>query len=320
MNNSVSDQNIVEKIQMLAKKFDATGQDLSSYLEGLMYSDYLKYWDYIQLDTLLTLQKPKTDFPDEIIFITYHQITELYFKLILWEIHQLTAKRALNEEFFLQRLQRINRYFDQLIHSFSIMVDGMEQDQFLKFRMALLPSSGFQSVQYRLIEISSTDLVHLADENLRPAIAVEEKLEDIFEKIYWKKGATELATGRKTLSLVQFEEKYTTLMVDFAREYESINLRQLFLRLEMPHKAAEIKEAMRSFDLKANVFWPLTHFKSAVRYLQREPEVIAATGGTNWQKYLPPRFRRVMFFPELWTVEEKLEWGKPWVVKEVFNQ
>jgi tryptophan 2,3-dioxygenase len=47
---------------------------------------------------------------------------------------------------------------------------------------------------------------------------------------------------------------------------------------------------------------------------------IAATGGTNWQKYLPPRFQKVIFFPDLWTQQEQEEWGKGWVVKEIFGE
>jgi tryptophan 2,3-dioxygenase len=54
----------------------------------------------------------------------------------------------------------------------------------------------------------------------------------------------------------------------------------------------------------------LAHLKSAGHYLQRNPEDIKATGGTNWQKYLPPRFQKIIFFPELWTEQEKEEWGK----------
>ena len=37
----------------------------------------------------------------------------------------------------------------------------------------------------------------------------------------------------------------------------------------------------------------------------------ASTGGTNWQKYLPPRFQQIIYFPELWSEEEKQNWGKP---------
>ena len=55
------------------------------------------------------------------------------------------------------------------------------------------------------------------------------------------------------------------------------------------------------------------HYKSAVRYLHKNPEDIAATGGTNWQKYLPPRFQKRVFYPELWSETEINEWGKSWV-------
>jgi tryptophan 2,3-dioxygenase len=69
---------------------------------------------------------------------------------------------------------------------------------------------------------------------------------------------------------------------------------------------------MRQLDLMINVKWPLMHFKTAVRYLKQDiPEAIAATGGTNWEKYLPPRFQRRIFFPELWKEEELEGWGKP---------
>jgi tryptophan 2,3-dioxygenase len=65
----------------------------------------------------------------------------------------------------------------------------------------------------------------------------------------------------------------------------------------------------------ANVFWRLSHLKSAGRYLHRNPEDIKATGGTNWQKYLPPNFQKIMFFPDLWSAAEKEEWGKAAVEK-----
>src|SRR4030095_12015151 len=80
---------IEQKIKLLEEKYAQMGQDLDSYLDGLLLSNYLTYWDYTQVETLLTLQNPKTDFPDELIFIIYHQITELYFKLALHELDQI---------------------------------------------------------------------------------------------------------------------------------------------------------------------------------------------------------------------------------------
>ncbi|MEM6297894.1 MAG: tryptophan 2,3-dioxygenase family protein, partial [Bacteroidota bacterium] len=124
-------------IKKLSAKYETMGQDLNSYLDGLLYANYLTYWDYIHLDTLLSLQNPKTDFPDEEIFITYHQITELYFKLIQHELKQLAAQKTeLSGAFFLKRVQRINRYFKHLVQSFDVMVEGMDREQFLKFRMS----------------------------------------------------------------------------------------------------------------------------------------------------------------------------------------
>ena len=66
---------IIEKIKLLDEKYAAMGQDLNSYLEGLLHADFLTYWNYIHLDTLLSLQSPLTQIPDEEIFIMYHQIT-----------------------------------------------------------------------------------------------------------------------------------------------------------------------------------------------------------------------------------------------------
>jgi tryptophan 2,3-dioxygenase len=79
--------------------------------------------------------------------------------------------------------------------------------------------------------------------------------------------------------------------------------------------SADAIARMREFDQLANVLWPLAHLKSAGHYLHRDPEDIKATGGTNWQKYLPPRFQKIIFFPELWSAEEKAEWGKAAILK-----
>lgn len=309
MQEQKPDQRILEQISKLEQKYEVMGQDLASYLDGLLYSDYLTYWDYIHLDTLLSLQNPKTSFPDERIFITYHQITELYFRLILWEIEQMTENEAIDAAFFKARLQRVIRYFKHLVDSFDIMVDGMEPQQFLKFRMALLPSSGFQTAQYRLIEISSCDLINIVDKDSRESMQ-HKPVDDLLEHLYWKKGATELATGKKTLTLRQFEQKYMETFRTYAKKYKALNLWQIFKqKFADTAEAPAIKALMREYDYQANIAWRLSHFKSAVKYLQKDPEDIKATGGTNWQKYLPPRFQFVMFYPELWTKEEKQNWG-----------
>jgi tryptophan 2,3-dioxygenase len=308
-------EDILSRIKLLQKKYSAMGQDLSSYLDGLLHADFLTYWDYIHLDTLLSLQTPRTSFPDEEIFIMYHQITELYFKLSLHELKQIATQENPDLAFTTKRIQRVNRYFMNLTHSFEVMVDGMERNQFLQFRMSLLPASGFQSAQYRMIEIYATDFINLVDKDHRSKFENgEHSIEEMFKFIYWQAGATELATGKKTLTLDQFEEKYSKQLIDLAKSNVDGNLLMIFQKLEATEAdLGELKTALRGLDVLVNVNWPLSHYKSAVRYLQKDPEDIKATGGTNWQKYLPPRFQKRIFYPTLWTEQEKNDWGKAWV-------
>jgi tryptophan 2,3-dioxygenase len=301
------DDTVSNRLNQLEQKFAAMGQDMASYLEGLLQADYLTYWNYIHLETLLSLQNPKTAYPDELIFVTYHQITELYFKLILHEIRQIAEASLLTAEFFTARMQRVNQYFQLLEDSFSIMVMGMEREQFLKFRMALLPSSGFQSVQFREIEIVSTDFRNLL-------IAPPEEpsfIDDLYEFLYWKQGATELATQQKTLTLRQFDQHYKTRLVRLGEAYESKNLYHRYRQLDQTGPVAdELVTALREYDWRVNVRWKLAHLRSAVQYLHKEPEAIKATGGTNWQAYLPPMQQQRVFFPSLWSAEELQNWGQ----------
>ena len=142
----------------------------------------------------------------------------------------------------------------------------------------------------------------------------------MYEHIYWKTGATELATGRKTLTLKQFEDKYGEEFIRLANSCVKNNLYAKVRTLPASDQNnPELVNTLRELDANVNVNWCLMHYKSAVRYLQGNPDIIAATGGTNWQKYLPPRFQKIVFYPEFWTEQEKAEWGKTWVKKVVPN-
>ncbi|TAE45516.1 MAG: tryptophan 2,3-dioxygenase [Cytophagales bacterium] len=306
---------LLAKLQELRDKYSLTGQDLISNLEGLLYANYLKYWDYIHLDTLLSLQNPRTDFADEKIFITYHQITELYFKLILWELEQIANHSAITTKFYIDRIKRIERYLQNLIFSFDIMVEGMEYEQFRQFRMSLLPSSGFQSAQFRKIEICMTDFAHLLTPENYEKAAFAAPIDDIFDFLYWKQGASDQKTSKETITSIHFQQKYRQDFVELAENYRQKNLWQLFLELDRPK---EVIEPLKSIDSLMNIEWRLAHFKSAVKYLKNtKGEATEATGGTNWQKYLPPRFQKIIFYPELWTNQEKENWGKNWVEKVI---
>jgi len=312
---------ILQKLEQLQAKYEALGQDLSSYLEGLLQSDFLPYWDYVQLDVLLNLQKPRTGFEDEKIFILYHQITELYFKLCLNELTQLCrpeeqpgAANPMAEE-VLMRVQRVNRYFDALAVSFSIMTDGMDPEQFLKFRMALLPASGFQSAQYREIELHCSDLNHLVHRDFRDSIQPDADIKTLYAHIYWKQGAIELQSGKKTLTLTQFEAKYDKTLLQRALNLRGHTLAAIWHRLSndsttSSQTLADLAQALRILDHRVNVDWPLAHYRTAVRYLHRPSQDLAATGGTNWQQYLPPRMQLRIFYPWLWTETQLESWGK----------
>lgn len=306
---------IQDRLNRLAEKYQASGQELLDFLDGLLYQDYNTYWDYIHLDTLLSLQTPVTDIPDEEIFIMYHQITELYFKLSLHEFKQLAENESPTGEDVLRHVSRVNRYFEALTRSFGIMEQGMDRHQFLKFRMSLIPASGFQSVQYRLVELCSTDMINLVDKDHRDSLVNEDpSVEQMYEYIYWKKGATIKESGTKTLTLKQFEKKYTAMIIRHARSYYHTNLWQKYLQLsDEEKKNQDLIDQLRLLDLNVNVYWPLQHYKTSVVYLARRPADVRATGGTNWQKYLPPRFQKRIFYPELWSEQEQEEWGKSWV-------
>ncbi len=297
-------------LQAIREKLSERGQDLQVYLQGLLHADYINYWDYINLDALLNLQHPRTNLPDEKTFILYHQITELYFRLIRNAMELISHDAQPDAAKFIRQLKRICNYFEHLAHSFNIMIEGMDREQFLQFRLSLTPASGFQSAQYRIIEICSTDLLQLVKMEERPLLTGKESVADLLDKIYWRKGAN-LESGKKTLTLELFEEKYMPEFLETARTYETKNIRRRYLSLPEQERGQEaLVRELRRFDYTSNVFWPMQHYRSAAAYMERKPYDIAATGGTNWQKYLPPRFQQIIYFPELWSAEEKANWGK----------
>jgi tryptophan 2,3-dioxygenase len=152
--------------------------------------------------------------------------------------------------------------------------------------MSLLPASGFQSVQYRKIEMFSTDFINLVAKDKRTKFNASSTITDMFESVYWKEGATEVDSGKKTLTLTQFEERYKTTLLSLGEKCKTNNLWQVYQRLSTKdQKDQVIIDALRRNDINVNINWPLAHYKSAVRYLALSEKDIPATGGTNWQKY-----------------------------------
>ncbi|MDT8347658.1 MAG: tryptophan 2,3-dioxygenase family protein, partial [Flavobacteriaceae bacterium] len=122
-----------ELLKNINKKYTDLGERPEAYLKGLYHAKPITYWDYIEVETLLSLQKPRTDFKDEKIFILYHQVTELVLKLIYHEIEQVVEHPNPEESFLIEKLKRVNRYTEMLITSFDIMKDGMSLDDYNQY-------------------------------------------------------------------------------------------------------------------------------------------------------------------------------------------
>lgn len=298
-------------IKELEKKFDAINQKTDTHLEGLLWAKPITYWDYIQTDALLNLQTQRTLLPDEMVFIMYHQVNELLFKMILWEIRQVCHIEKPETKFFAERLTRISRYFDMLTTSFDIMGDGMEVEQYMKFRNTLTPASGFQSAQYRLIEFASTDLINLIDYRFRATIDRNTPYSHAFEHLYWQAAGKDYHTGEKSYLILEFERKYKDEFLRFMEEYNTINIWQKFKQLpENDQKDEALVAAMRHYDKTVNITWVMGHLNAAKKYIESGHGSGEATGGSDWKKYMHPKYQRRIFFPELWSEEELKNWGE----------
>jgi len=295
-----------EILKKIDEKYEELGIPVDTMLEGLLYSKPMVYWDYIQTDALLGLQTQRTTLPDEMIFIMYHQVNELLFKMILLEIEQIAKYESLNAELFTKHLMRISRYFDMLSSSFDIMGDGMDKDQYMKFRNTLAPASGFQSAQYRMIEFASTELINLIDIRFRSTIDRNTPFEHAYEHLYWQAAGKNYNTGQKSTLLDKFEKKYMGDFIDFMKDYNTTNISMKFKSLpESVRNNLDLVNTMRHYDHTVNVKWVMSHYRAAAKYIGAG----AATGGSDWTKYMLPKYQKRIFYPDLWSEEEKENWG-----------
>lgn len=299
-----------EILAAIDKKYTAMGQDPDVHLSGLLHAEPITYWDYIQVEALLGLQIQRTQLKDEMVFIMYHQINELLFKMILWEIEQIAEVENISADKFSMHLDRVSRYFDMLSNSFTIMGDGMEVEQYMKFRDTLTPASGFQSAQYRKIEFASTELINLIDLRFRKTIDRNTPYSHAYNNLYWRVAGVNPKTGAKSKLIANFDDKYEEEFIRFMKEYNTRNLWTIFKSLpEEKQNDIQLKNSMRHYDHTVNVKWVMHHLNAAKKYLNSGQESAEATGGSDWQKYMHPRYQKRIFFPELWSEEEIDNWG-----------
>ena len=297
-------QSIINKIE---EKYTNLGENPDIYLKGLLQAKPLNYWDYIEVDTLLTLQKPRTNFKDEEIFIMYHQINELTLKMMIHEIKQIIYKKEITEQFLINKMSRLNRYTRMLISSFEVMRDGMDYNDYNTFRDTLTPASGFQSMQFRLVEIYCTNIENLISSEDKITLHENRTIEAYFEKIYWKNAGMNKNTGMKTLPLREFENRYEHRYIALAKKVQGKTIEDIISEFKNP--SAELTTVCKEFDTLYNVDWPMVHLNTAKQYLDKKDENKEATGGSEWKKYLNPKSQQRIFFRALLSDNELTNWG-----------
>jgi tryptophan 2,3-dioxygenase len=162
-----------------------------------------------------------------------------------------------------------------------------------------------------MIEFASTDLINLIDYRFRKTINRNTPFQHAFEHLYWQAAGKNHETGEKSPMIHLFEEKYLDDFIGFMKKYNNKNLWCLYENLpEKEKKDLELLNSMRHFDHTVNVKWVMEHYNTASKYLDGAQKKEKATGGSDWKKYMHPKYQKRTFFPKLWTKDEIENWGK----------
>ncbi len=295
----------------LDKVITRYGDRASDYLESVAVRREVIYDDYIETDTLLSLQHPLTDYHDEMVFLIYHQQTELWFRLTLHEMEkgiQSLLESPANVSRALESASRSNRIIGFLTDSFSVLIDGLSSEEFLEFRKAFGSSSGFQSAQFRAIEIVA---------------GLERKAEKGADTtFYWERAARDIETGEPTLTLVKFKEKHLTWLNEMYEKREPYSFRMAYEKAvrasssetdlqKLYHLAltGDLGAPLQSLGkelLKLDqsiIDWKRSHLRAAAKHMSK---VHKGTGETNWAEYLSRSIAEEHYFPELVKAAEEL--------------
>jgi tryptophan 2,3-dioxygenase len=187
----------------------------------------------------------------------------------------------------------------KLINSFDVVKNGLDSREFGQFRKSLLPASGFQTHQFRLIEIMLTSFRNLVSADIRQVIPgetpYEEQLDKYFDDVYWRRGAINRNSGEKAKVLVNFNLKYDELFRGEIRKFEQRNLHSRYQRGSSAFPPGLI-DAMKDLE-ESILMWKVMHFNTISAHI---PSVSRGTGGTNWKEYLQIRNQKIFYFPEFW--------------------
>jgi tryptophan 2,3-dioxygenase len=237
----------------------------------------LSYGSYLKVPELLELQKGLSHEHDELLFIVAHQVYELWFKVVLFEL-EAARDRIDADGIFLARhyLQRVHVVERLLIEQIEVL-ETMSPQDFLAFRSQLAPASGFQSVQFREIEFLSglkepkylARLEATADETVRLRRRLEEpSLRDTLRHLLERRGSPSL------LEVFRDRERHGDLF--------------------------DLCEALLDHD-EAFAHWRARHLLMVERQIGGK----TGTGGSSGAEYLRTTLGK-RFYPELWEVRSQL--------------
>ncbi len=265
----------------------------------LDFEKRMAYGDYLKLDRLLSAQSPLSDKQDEMLFIIVHHVQELWLNLIIHELEFAIGNlRNDNAGLAFKALARVSRVQEQLVTAWDVL-STMTPSDYLTFRDVLGQASGFQSYQYRLVEIllGAKDPRMLLPHKHRPEI--HEKLEAAFNgpSIYDEAVAL---VGRHG-----FDIPDSLLNRDYSQNHVfSDELSAVWLRIyRAPDKHFELYELAEELVDVEDHFqqWRFRHMKTVERIIGHKK----GTGGSSGVGFLKTALDRT-FFPELWAVRTEL--------------
>ena len=254
------------------------------------------YGSYLRIDDLLSLQQPRSDEHDEILFIVIHQVYELWFKELLHELDR--AKRLLeNDESYRAQhtLKRILTILKVLVAQLDIL-ETMTPSEFLTFRERLEAASGFQSDQFRQLEfvlgIKSEKTLRRFPEGSRGRLALERRLQ---EPSLWDAFLRYLSREGYAVPAARL------LRAPMARVEPSPEIQEILIQVYRGDpKNSELCERMVDLDEGVQE-WRYRHVKMVERTIGTKP----GTGGSAGAEYLKTTVGRPAF-PDLWEIRTKL--------------
>ncbi len=265
----------------------------------LDFSRDMSYGDYLQLDRLLSSQKPLSPDHNEMLFIVQHQTSELWMKLMLHELHAAIGNVARDElaDAF-KKLARVSRIMEQLVHAWDVLAT-MTPPEYSAIRPYLANSSGFQSAQYRCIEfaLGNKNAAMLKPHAHRPALLAQ--VQAAFEAPSLYDEALRLLARRG----LPVPASYTTR--DWTQPYvESDAVEQAWLAVyrdpkqhwdlyQLGEELTDLEDAFR--------LWRFRHVTTVERVIGFK----RGTGGTGGVSYLR-RMLDVVLFPEIWKLRTSL--------------